>query len=162
MTPETPAQPDTPTVQTDPWAVLEQEVKRPGMAWITLVSAFAMCRADVERQHAAEVEQLKCELRRWQVCANCGENLSEPGICDKAVGEKQEGLESMCQQALDMRDKAQAQAARLRAALEAYRAHHRNYGECRSTEVSCQMCLAAEAALAVARAALRPERKPGV
>ena len=62
----------------------------------------------------ARVETLQEELARWKVCENCGESLTGPGICDKAISEKEKGLEEMCEQALTRAEKAEADLAALR------------------------------------------------
>lgn len=64
-------------------------------------------------QHAAEIEALKAELARWQVCGNCGEKLEGPGHCGSAVTEHEKGLERMLDETLTRAEKAEEALALL-------------------------------------------------
>lgn len=66
----------------------------------------------------ADLVTMGLELARWKVCANCGEPLTEPGICDKAVSEHEKGLELMHEQTLTRAEVAEAERALLREQVE--------------------------------------------
>lgn len=56
-----------------------------------------------------ERDALREEVARWKVCENCGEPLTAPGICDRAVSEKEKGLEQMHEDTLTRAEKAEAE-----------------------------------------------------
>ena len=49
---------------------------------------------------AEKLTKLQAELKHWQICENCGEPLEGPGICSKAISEREKGLELMHEEAL--------------------------------------------------------------
>lgn len=57
-------------------------------------------------------------LARWKVCENCGEALTAPGMCDRAVTEREKVLELMHEETLTRAESAEAQLAALSASLE--------------------------------------------
>jgi hypothetical protein len=48
------------------------------------------------------------ELAHWKICENCGEPLTGPGICDRAISEHEKGLEQMHEEALTRAEAAEA------------------------------------------------------
>ena len=64
-------------------------------------------------EDAATIARLTAELVHWKTCDNCGEPLAGPGICDKAVGEQNRGLELMHEETLTRAEQAEAEVARL-------------------------------------------------
>lgn len=51
---------------------------------------------------------LRAEVKHWQTCSNCGQQMSAPGICDAAVNEKMRGLELMHEQTLARAEQAES------------------------------------------------------
>lgn len=120
---------DMPIVASNPHGAAMREKDAP--AWLVnadfiaaaprlvrdLLAALTRLLAE-QAQVKQERDALKAELESWKTCVNCHEPLSAPGICDKAVTEREKGLESMYEQAIAMRDEAMAQRDALVQALK--------------------------------------------
>ena len=60
----------------------------------------------------ATLETREQELAYWKVCENCGEPMEGPGICSKAVSEREHGQEQMIEGLLTRAEKAEQERAR--------------------------------------------------
>jgi hypothetical protein len=60
---------------------------------------------------------LEAELAYWQTCANCGERMTGPGICDNAISEREKGLELMHEETLTRAETAESRCQHLEQAI---------------------------------------------
>jgi hypothetical protein len=65
----------------------------------------------------AERDALREELAKWKICENCGEPLAGPGICDKAISDKEKGLEQMWEDTLTRAETAERELIEARAEI---------------------------------------------
>lgn len=76
---------------------------------------------DAERtveQQAQEIATLRADLAYWKTCSNCHEQMDAPGHCSNAEAERKDGYMQMHEELCDARDKAESEAAALRAQVE--------------------------------------------
>jgi hypothetical protein len=54
------------------------------------------------------VADVEAALKYWQTCANCGEAMDRPGVCAKAISEREKGLEAMHEQTMQRAEQAES------------------------------------------------------
>ena len=89
-----------------------------------------------------ERDALREELAKWKICENCGEPLAGPGICDKAISDKEKGLEQMWEDTLTRAETAERELAEARAEIDRLDCTRREGGDmlhCRVDNL-CRRC----------------------
>lgn len=67
--------------------------------------------------YETELAAVQQELAHWKICENCGEPLEGPGICGRAISEREKGLEAMHEETLTRAESAEQEKERLRQTL---------------------------------------------
>lgn len=82
--------------------------------WVT-TAEHLLNRAEKAEARAQAAEQ---ERDEWKICINCGETLQAPGVCSKAISEREKGQDEVIEQLLIRAEAAEADARSLRSALQ--------------------------------------------
>ena len=107
----------------------------------------------------SELAALRAELARWKICENCGEPLEGPGICGRAVSERERGLEEMHEQTLTRAEAAESRLTALEETLSSLEQDVRAKlpsGDGRWEAVCDEVCRRLADELAALRARLTP------